>query len=167
MTKFLFSSREVSFHGAEGPIKQVGDFSVCLALMISEVNRELFVLGETLQREFKIVSQIGGVRTGVGLGVRQLLPKGSVIAVTTPGIARVVVGNAEKPCGKARVAAKTGESAVSLDECILCEIIRQRDVTPGKMAQELADSGLMADHERAECSAIVSSQHSAHELRVG
>ena len=57
-TKFFFSARDVSFHGAERPVKEPGGLLVREPLLIADVQRELLLGRELAQRVSEILAQI-------------------------------------------------------------------------------------------------------------
>jgi hypothetical protein len=66
------------------------------------------------------------------------------------GVAPVVVRDAEQPGGEGGVAAELPEPAPRLQEGVLGQVVGQRLVPAGQVAEETPDGGLVAEHQFAE-----------------
>jgi len=83
------------------------------------------------------------------------------------GVAVVIVGDAEQPRGKTRVAAETFEAAISVDESFLGEVIGEGGIAVREVAKETAHGGLMAADECSECRPIIAREHARDEFGIG
>src|SRR5437763_7602036 len=70
-------------------------------------------------------------------------------------LAKTVVSDSVKPCGKSCLAPKAADVLVRAKKGFLREIIRQRNICACKLSKQTAHSGLMAAHELAERVLIV------------
>ncbi len=78
-----------------------------------------------------------------------------------------IVGNAIKPGGETRLAAETADVLVSAQERLLREIIRERDIRSGELAQQAPHRRLMPSHQFRERVVIVIEKDSGDELCIG
>ena len=126
-----------------------------LALLVTEMNRELFVGGKFAERDGEVVAQIGTLRRSGRALFRDLVVERRVIALPAAGVAPVVVRDAEEPGGKFRIAPKRREAAVGLHERFLGQIVGGGVVAASEVANEIAHGGLVAEHQLAERGAII------------
>lgn len=158
----------MSFHRAQRPVKERGDFAVRQALVKTEMQRELLVGRKLAQRERQVVPQIRRARGRSNGEIRA--PgriEGRMIALTAPGVAPVVVRDAQQLCGKRGAAVKSREAAPGLHERFLREIVGQRGVAAGEMAQELAHGRVVTLHQQPERSAIVGDERASDQFGIG
>jgi hypothetical protein len=81
-------------------------------------------------------------------------------------LAKTIVRDAVKPCGKPRFTAKAPNVLVSANEGFLREIVGQREVCAGELPQQATHTGLMPAHELAECVLIVIEKNSRNKIRI-
>lgn len=163
--EFLFAPGEMSFHRAKRPVKEGGDFVMRAALLITQVNGELFVGSKRAEGERKIVAQIRRHRGVFRVGIHRFGTELGVIALPPAGVAPVVVRDAQQPGRKIRITAKTADCVVRLHERLLSQVVGQRRIA-AEVTKELAHRGLMTLHERAESGAIVDREHARDQLVV-
>src|SRR5215471_16444283 len=72
------------------------------------------------------------------------------LLATTRVLAKTVVGDSIKPCGKSRFTPKASNILVSSEKGFLCKVIGQSDVCAGELPQQTAHTGLMPAHEFTE-----------------
>ena len=65
-------------------------------------------------------------------------------------LAKTIVCDSIKPCGKPRFTAKAADVFVGPEKSFLCEVICQSDVCAGELPQKAAHTRLMPPHEFAE-----------------
>lgn len=86
----------MSFDRPQRPINQHGDFVMREALLVAEVDRELFVGGERSDGDGEIVPQIVGGRVEAGLvGGQVVFRELDVFALTAASVAPMIVRDAE------------------------------------------------------------------------
>jgi len=87
--------------------------------------------------------------------------------LATPRVlAKAIVRDSIKPCGKPRFTAKAADVFVSPEKSFLCEVICQSDVCAGELSQQTAHAGLMPPHEFTEGVLIVIGKNSRNEVRI-
>src|SRR5258708_37563460 len=83
--------------------------------------------------------------------VRSCLPLFLVHAhqffATARVLAKTIVRDSIKPCGKPRFTAKAADVFVGPEKSFLCEVICQSDVCAGELLQQTAHARLMPPHE--------------------
>lgn len=80
--------------------------------------------------------------------------------------AETIVGDAIKPGRKFRFAAKAADVFVGAQKSFLREIVRQREVCPGKLAKQTAHTRLMATNQLAKSVLVVINKNSSNEARI-
>jgi len=85
---------------------------------------------------------------------------------TASVLAKAIVRDSIKPCGKPRITAKAPDVFVRAKKSFLREIVRQGNICPRELAQQTTHAGLMAAHELAECVLIVVDKNSRDEVRI-
>src|SRR5207247_9192614 len=81
-------------------------------------------------------------------------------------LAKAIVRDSTKPCGKPRFTAKAADDFVSPEKSFLCEVICQSDVCAGELPQQTAHARLMPPHEFTEGVLIVIGKNSPNEVRI-
>jgi hypothetical protein len=166
LTELFFAARDVSFHRAERPVKERGCFLVREPLLIAHVERELFVRRKRAQGGGEVSPQ---VRCGRRVGHEWLVGCGRENGELrpAPGIAPAIVRDAEDPGEERRPAAKTRETAVSLHERFLRQIVGQSVILVRQVPQKTANRGVVAAHEFAKRRVIIAGDRAGDKLRSG
>ena len=81
-------------------------------------------------------------------------------------LAKTIVGNAVKPCGKLRFPTKAANVLVSAEKSLLRQIVCQSDVRARELAKQPAHARLMPPHQFAERVLIVITKNSRDEVRI-
>ena len=114
----------------------------------------------------KIVPQTGIDSLRILLCLPLLLIHAHQLLATPRVLAKAIVRDSVKPCGKPRFTAKAADVFVSPEKSFLCEVICQSDVCAGELPQQTAHARLMPPHEFAEGVLIVSGKNSRNEGRI-
>jgi hypothetical protein len=72
-----------------------------------------------------------------------------------------------QPGRKARLATEAPDVFISSQKSFLREIVRQREVSARKLAQQTSHARLMPAHEFAESVLVVIDKNSSEEIRIG
>ena len=81
-------------------------------------------------------------------------------------LAKTVVSDSVKPCGKSRFTAEAADVLVHAKKSFLRQIIGQRDVCACELSKQTAHTGLMAAHQLAERVLIVIGKNSRDKVRI-
>ena len=81
-------------------------------------------------------------------------------------LAKTVVSDAIKPCGKSRFTAKASNVFVSTKESFLRKVIRQGHICAGELSKQTTHAGLMPAHQLAERVLIVIDKNSCDKVRI-
>jgi hypothetical protein len=81
-------------------------------------------------------------------------------------LAKTIVCDSIKPCGKPCFTAKAADIFVGPEKGFLCEVICQSNVCASELAQKTPHARLMPPHEFAEGVLIVIGQNSSNEVRI-
>src|SRR2546423_1007376 len=100
------------------------------------------------------------------LGLPPLLIHTHQLFASTRILAKAVVCDSVKPCGKSRFTAKASDILVSSEKSLLCKVIGQSDICAGELPQQTAHAGLMPAHEFTEGMLIVIGKNSGNEIRI-
>src|SRR2546430_12503862 len=103
-------------------------------------------------------TRIDNLRVRLGLELRFIDPDQFLAAAGV--FAKTIVGDAIKPGGKTRFAAKAADMFVSAQKCFLGQIVGQGNVGAGKLSKQTAYSGLMTSHQFAECMLVIIDKNS-------
>lgn len=167
VAELFFAAREVSFHRAKRPVKEAGDFRMREALLVVEVDRELFVGGELAECSTEVLLQVERARrwrfAGLGRGIDRQVPASPAAASVAP----LVMRDAEQPSGECRVAAKAREAVKGVEKRLLREVVGERVVAAAEMSQEMADARLVSLDERGKGSAVAIDHGACDQFAVG
>jgi len=135
-------------------------------VLAAKYNRGALVYRKQTQRVHKIVSQTGIDSVRVLFSLPLLLIHTNQFFPAARVLAKAIVCNSIKPCGKPRFTAKALDVFISPKKSFLCEVIGQSDVCAGELSQKTSNTGLMAAHEFAEGVLIVIGKNSRDEVRI-
>lgn len=82
-------------------------------------------------------------------------------------LAKTVVSNPIKPRGKFRLAPKASDVLVGANECLLREIVGERDVAPHEVPEETAHRRLMSPDQLREGVLVVINKKSGDKICIG
>ena len=114
----------------------------------------------------KIVSQTGIDSLGILFCLPLRLIHAHQLLATPCVLAKAIVRDSIKPCGKPRFTAKAADIFIGPEKSFLREVICQSDVCAGELTQQTAHTGLMPPHEFAEGVLIVIGKNSRNEVRI-
>jgi hypothetical protein len=100
------------------------------------------------------------------LGLQQLVVHANKLFAFARILAKTVVSDAIKPCGKSRFTAKVANVLVSTNESFLRKVIGQGDICAGELSKQTTHTGLMPTHELAESVLIVIGKNSRDKVRI-
>jgi hypothetical protein len=81
-------------------------------------------------------------------------------------LAKTIVSDPVKPCGKSRFTAKAPDVLVSANKSFLREIVGQGNVCACKLPKQTAHAGLVPPHQLAERVLIVIGKNSRDKVRI-
>jgi len=81
-------------------------------------------------------------------------------------LAKTIVCDSIKPCGKPCITAKAPNVFVRAKKSFLREIVGQSNICARELAQQTTHAGLMAAHELAECVLIIIDNNSRDEVSI-
>ena len=115
----------------------------------------------------KIVSQtrIGHLR--IPLGLKLFLIDSDKLLASSCVFPKTIVSDAIKPGRETGFPTKAADVFICPQESVLGEVIRQRDIGAGKLAQETSHTRLMPPHQFAERVLIVIDKDSSDEGSIG
>ena len=114
----------------------------------------------------KIVPQTGIDGLRIMLRLQQRLIHADKLFAFARVLAKTVVSDSVKPCGKSRLAAKAPDVLISAKKSFLREIIGQRNICACELSKQTAHTGLMAPHQLAERVLIVIDKNSRDKVRI-
>lgn len=115
----------------------------------------------------KVVSQARIGHLGIPLGLKLLFIDSDKF-LASPGVfPKTIVSNAIKPCRKTGFATKAADVFVCSQKGVLGEVVRQRDIGAGKLAQETSHTRLMPPHQFAERVLVITDKDSSDEVSIG
>ena len=110
-------------------------------------------------------TRIDNLRVRLGLELRFIDPDQFLAAARV--FAKTIVGDAIKPGGKTRFAAKAADVFVSAQKNFLSEIVGKGDSGASKLSKQTAHGRLMTSHEFAECMLVIIDKNSCDKIRIG
>jgi hypothetical protein len=124
------------------------------------------VQGKEVQRVHKIVPQtrIDSLRIVLRLQLR-LIDADEFLAFARI-LAKTIVSDPVKPCGKSRLTAKAPDVPVCPKKGFLREIIRQGNICACKLPKQTTHAGLMPPHQLTERVLIVIGKNSRDKVRI-
>ena len=135
-------------------------------ILAAKHNGRSLVHWKELQRVHEIVFQGGvdGLRIVLGLEFCFVDPDQFL---SFPGLlAETVIGNAIKPGGEFRFTPKAANVSVSAQKSFLSQIIGQRQITSGELAQKAADGRLMVADQFSEGVMIIFKKNPCNKVGV-
>ena len=115
----------------------------------------------------KIMPQTGIDSLWIMLGVQQLLIHADQFFAFARVLAKTIVSDPVKPCGKSRLAAKAPDVLVCPKKGFLRQIIGQGNICACELSKQTAHARLMAAHQLAERVLIVIGKNSRDKVRIG
>ena len=115
----------------------------------------------------KIVSQTRIGHLGIPLGLKLFLIDSDNFLASPCVFPKTIVSNAIKPGRETGFATKAADVFICAQESVLGEVIRQRDISAGKLAQQTSHTRLMPPHQFAKCVLIVIDKDSRDEVAIG
>ena len=115
----------------------------------------------------KIVSQTRIGHLGIPLGLKLFLIDSDKFLASPRVFPKTIVSNAIKPRRETGFTPKAADVFVCAQESVLSEVIRERDIGAGKLAQETPHTRLMPSHQFPECVLIVIDKDSCDEVSIG
>src|SRR5438094_9353473 len=100
------------------------------------------------------------------LRLQQLLIHADKLFAFACVLAKTIVSDPVKPCGKSRFTAKAPDVLVCSNKGFLREIIRQRNICACKLSKQTAHARLVPPHELAERVLIVIGKNSRDKVRI-
>jgi hypothetical protein len=82
-------------------------------------------------------------------------------------LAKTVVSDSVKPGGKTSFAAKAAQIFISLEERLLGEIVRERDIAPDQIPEQTSHTRLMISNQFSESVMVVINNNSRNEVCIG
>lgn len=114
----------------------------------------------------KIVFQTGIDSLRIVLRLQQFLVHADKLFAFTRILAKTIVSDSVKPCGKSRFAAKAADVLVNANKSFLREIIGQGNVCACELSKQAAHTRLMPPHQFAERVLIVIDKNSRDKVRI-
>ena len=115
----------------------------------------------------KIVPQSRVNRVGILFGLPLLFIDSDQFLSFAGIFAKAIVGDSIKPGRKLRFTAKAPNVPVSANKRVLGEIVRQLNITAGKLAQQTAHARLMTTDQLAKSVLVVIGKNSSDEVGIG
>ena len=115
----------------------------------------------------KIVSKSGIGHVGIPLGLKLFLIDSDKFLASPRVFPETIVRNAIEPGRETGFAAKAADVFICAQESVLGEVIRQRDIGAGKLAQKTSHTRLMPPNQFAERVLIVIDKDSRDEVAIG
>src|SRR5438128_249726 len=114
----------------------------------------------------KIMSQTGIDSLRIMLRLQLRLIHADKLFAFARILAKTVVSDSVKPCGKSRLAAKAADVLVSANKGFLCEIVGQGNVCACELPKQTAHAGLVPPHQLAERVLVVIGKNSRDKVRI-
>ncbi len=137
------------------------------AVLAAKQNRRTLVQGKQIQRMHKVMSQARIGHLGIAFGLKLFFIDSNKLFAAPCVFPETIVGNAIKPGRETGFTPKAPDVFICAQESVLGEVIRQRDIGAGKLAQETPHTRLMPPHQFAECVLIVIDKDSRDEVSIG
>ncbi len=115
----------------------------------------------------KVVSQTRIGHLGIPLGLKLFLIDSDKFLASPCVFPKTIVSNAIKPGRETGFTPKAADVFICAQESVLGEVIRERDIGAGKLAQETSHTRLMPPHQFAERVLIVIDKDSSDEVSIG
>src|SRR4029450_10113505 len=115
----------------------------------------------------KVVSQTRIGHLGIPLGLKFFLIDSDKFLASPWVFPEAIVSNAIKPGRETGFATKAADVFICAQESVLGEVIRERDIGAGKLAQETSHTRLMPAHQFAKCVLIIIDKDSRDEVSIG
>jgi len=136
------------------------------SVLAAKHNCGALVQRKLTQGMHKIVSQTSVDSLWIMLRLQLLFIHADKLFAAPRILAKTIVSDSIKPCGKPRITAKAPDVFVRAKKSFLGEIVGQGNICPGELAQQTTHAGLMAAHELAECVLIVVDKNSRDKVRI-
>jgi len=136
------------------------------SVLTAKHDSRALVQGKKVQCVHKIMSQTGIDSLRIVLRLQQLLVHADKLFAFARILAKTVVSDSVKPCGKSRFAAKAPDVLVSANKGFLPEIIGQGNVCACELSKQAAHIGLMPPHQLAKRVLIVIDKNSRDKVRI-
>jgi hypothetical protein len=78
-----------------------------------------------------------------------------------------IVGNPVKPGGETRFAPETAKVLVSLEKCLLRQIVGERDIGPNQLAEQTSHTRLMIPNQLRKGVVVVINKDARNEICIG
>ena len=114
----------------------------------------------------KIVSQTRIDSLRIVFRLQQLLIHADKLFAFARILAKTVVSDSVKPCGKSRFTTKAADVLVNPNESFLRQIVGQGNVCACELSKQTTHAGLMAAHQLAERVLIVIGKNSRDKVRI-
>jgi hypothetical protein len=88
------------------------------------------------------------------------------LLATARVLAKAIVGDSIKPCGKSRFTAKAADVLVNANKGFLRQIISQRNVRARELSEEATHARLMASYQFTERVLVVIGKNSRDKVRI-
>jgi len=164
--QFFATSKHVRLDGTERNVEDARGFVMRQSVLAAKHNCGALVQRKLTQGMHKIVSQTSVDSLWIMLRLQLRLIHADKLFAFACILAKTVVSDSVKPCGKPRITAKAPDVFVRAKKSFLGEIVGQGNICPGELAQQTTHAGLMAAHELAECVLIVVDKSSRDEVRI-
>jgi hypothetical protein len=137
------------------------------SILAAKQNCRTLVQWKQTQRMHKVVSQTRIGHLGIPLGLKLFVIDSDKFLASPCVFPKTIVSNAIKPGRKTGFTPKAADVFICSQESVLGEVIRERDIGAGKLAQETSHTGLMPSHQFAKCVLIVIDKDSRDEVSIG
>src|SRR5438874_3444433 len=114
----------------------------------------------------KIVYQTGIDSPGIVLGLQPLLIHADKLFAAARILAKTVVSDSIKPCGKSRFTTKAPDVLVNAQKSFLRQIVGEGDICACELPKQTAHARLVPPHQFAESVLIVIGKNSRDETRI-
>jgi hypothetical protein len=114
----------------------------------------------------KIVSQTGIDSLWIMLGLQLRLIHADQFFTFARILAKTVVSDSVKPCGKSRFTTKAPDVLVSANKSFLCQIVGQGNICACELPKQTAHARLVPPHQLAERVLIVIGKNSRDKVRI-
>ena len=114
----------------------------------------------------KIVSQTRIDSLRIAFRLQQLLIHADKLFAFARILAKTVVSDSVKPCGKSRFTTKAADVLVNANKSFLRQIVGQGNVCACELSKQTTHAGLMAAHQLAERVLIVIGKNSRDKVRI-
>ncbi len=80
---------------------------------------------------------------------------------------KAIIGDPIKPRRKTRFATETAEVLVSAQKCLLCKIVRERDISADELTEQTPHARLMIPHQFREGVVVIIEKNAGDEVSIG